>query len=96
MTIESFRRLRDDYDSEVPEVVVNSGPFKVRRAFWQSLTLDLEDGLRNGTIPDNLADEARGLLEYITSDEFRSRPLTASEDIQKADGLLDRIIGDKR
>jgi hypothetical protein len=42
MTLESFRELRDEYDSEVPEVVVHTGRFKVRRAFWQSLTFDLE------------------------------------------------------
>ena len=93
MTIESFRQLRDDYDGEVPDVVVHSGPFKVRRAFWQSLVFDLEDGLQNGTISKELANEARDLMGHITSEEFRSRPLTAPEDIQRADNLLDRILG---
>lgn len=93
MTLESFRELGDDYDSEVPDVIVHTGNFKVRRAFWQSLVFDLEDGLQNGTIPGNLADEARGLLGHITSDEFRGRSLTAPEDIQRADGLLDKILG---
>jgi len=68
MTIESFRELRDDYESEVPEVVVHSGPFKVRRAWWQSLIFDLESGLRNGTIPEGLAGETKELVEYIKSE----------------------------
>jgi len=54
---------------------------------------DLESGLQQGTIPGNLAEEAKSLMEYCSSEEFKSKPLTSIGDIQKANSLLDRILG---
>lgn len=93
MTIESFRHLREDYDDEVPDVIVHSGPFKVRRAWWQNLVLDLESGLQHGTVSANLAEEAKGLIDYCGSEEFKNKKLTSAGDIQRANSLLDRILG---
>jgi len=93
MTIEKLGWLRDEFSDEIPnEVIHGGGRFKVRRAWWQCLTGNLELGLQEGVIPEELREDTQTFLED-TITEFRQQSLTYPEDIQRANNLLDRILG---
>jgi hypothetical protein len=95
MTIESFKHLKEDYNDKVPNTIVHTGPFKVRRNWWQMLVFELVYGLQLGTIPENLVDETKSLIEYCTSEEFHNKSLITTEDIKRANSLLDGILDKK-
>lgn len=95
MTLERLAWLRDEFSDEVPdEIIHGAGKFKVRRAWWQCLAGNLDNGLREGVIPEELRADTRAFLRHTTT-EFRQQTLTKPDDIQRANNLLDRIIGDK-
>ena len=70
--------------------------FKVRRNWWQGLVGDLERGLGNGVVPEELRPEVERFLKDYTSEEFHHQPFTTEVDIKRANGLLDRILGKRQ
>lgn len=97
MSLERFQWLREKFSDEIPDKVLHGrGDFKVRRNWWQGLVGDLERGLGNGVVPEELRPEVESFLDHYTSEEFHDQSLTTEVDIQRANGLLDRILGRKQ
>ncbi len=94
MSLERFQWLRDEFLDRIPDEVLHSyGDFKVRRNWWNCLTAFLELGLSNGVIPEELRPEVESFLDGYTSEAFHAQPLTTEVDIERANNLLDRILG---
>lgn len=94
MSIDQLRHLLDDFSDDIPtEELHGKGNFKVRRNWWQGLIGNLENGLGNGLVPENLKPEVEAFLEEYASDDFRSQPLTTQGNIEKANSLLNRLLG---
>ena len=97
MAMERFKRLRDEFSDEIPDKVLSgSGDFKVRRNWWNGLVGNLDRGLKKGHIPEEHRAEAEAFIEHYGSDDFHRQPLTTEADIERANGLLDRILGRKQ
>jgi hypothetical protein len=97
MSLERFQWLKDQFSDEIPDKVLQGrGNFKVRRNWWQGLVGDLERGLRNGVVPEELRPDVEQFLDHYTSEEFHNQSLTTEADIQRANGLLSRILGRKQ
>ncbi len=91
--IERLRCLRDGYSDEIPEEILHGqGRFKVRRNWWHGLIGYLERGLEYGDIPKEFGEEIEAFVERYTSEEFHRQPLTTSDDISRANSLLDKIL----
>lgn len=97
MSLERFQWLRDKFSDEIPDKVLHGrGDFKVRRNWWQGVVSNLERGLGNGVVPEELRPEVESFLDDYTSEEFHKQPLTTKADIERANGLLDRILGKRQ
>lgn len=71
--LERLRDLRDSYSDEIPKEIVSSiSPekrFKVRKVWWQLITLNLRQALKKGQIPNpEIQEEVEGFLEHYTSE----------------------------
>jgi hypothetical protein len=95
MAMETLRHLRDDNDDDIPEQKAY-GNFKVQRKWWQKLVFGLEDAAQEGLIPDTLKAEVDGFIKHYTSEEFHKQPLTTAEDVGRANGLINKIIGPQK
>jgi hypothetical protein len=93
MSLERFQWLKDEFSDEIPDRVLHFGDFKVRRIWWQGLVSNLERGLGNGVVPEELRPEVERFVEHYTSKQFHNQRLTSEADIKRANGLLDRILG---
>lgn len=101
--IEYLRVLRDDYSDEIPELVLH-GPvsavdrkaFKVRRNWWNGVVGGLDRLQSKGLVPPGLDEEVQNYVSHYSSDEFHNQPLTTADDIQRANDLITRIVGDKQ
>jgi len=97
--IEYLRILRDDYSDEIPNKVLNGSmprdqiKYKVRRNWWNGLVGGLSRVQEKGLISNELQEDVTAFLEHYTSEEFHNQPLTTAEDIQKANNLLNKILG---
>lgn len=94
-TMEYLAWLRDGNSDEIPpDIIHGEGFLKVRRNWWNGLVGGLEEALRKGMVPSHLEGEVEKFLAIYASDEFRyRRPLTTKEDIERANQLLDRLLG---
>lgn len=97
MSFEQFQWLRDEFSDEIPDKVLHGrGNFKVRRNWWNGLVGDLEHGLGNGVVSEELKPEVDRFIEDYISEEFHNQPLTTKADIKRANDLLDRILGKRQ
>lgn len=96
MSKEIFRWLRDDFSDEIPEKMLSGeGDFKVRRNWWQGLISYLYLGIKKGIIDASLKSDVDQFTSEFTTDEFKRKPRTEKSDIDKANTLLDKILGRK-
>lgn len=95
MALENLRHLRDDFDDDIPDQKAFGG-FKAQRKWWQNLIFGLEDALNEGIIPSELQERVNEFIRRYTSDKFHKQPLTAQEDVQEANFLIDKICGEKK
>ena len=92
--LEHLRKITDNASDEIPnEVLRGRGNYKVRRNWWNGVVVDMELGLHRGEIPNQLVDETRQFIAHYTSENFHDQILTTREDIQRANSLIDRILG---
>ncbi len=96
---EYLKALRDEYSDVIPDTILH-GPvsdtdkklFKVRRSWWQGIIGCLGRMQLKGLISPEMAEEVKNFITYYTSDQFT---LTTAADIQRANALITKIIGDK-
>jgi hypothetical protein len=100
--VEHQRILRDYWSDEIPTDIlhgpVNSSDpkrFKVRRNWWQGVVDGLTGLQKRGLVPHGLEEEVADFMTHYTSDEFHNQQLTTAEDIQRANTLITKIVGDK-
>ena len=99
--LELLRFLRDTYSDEIPSRILNGSMpkdqirYKCRKNWWHGLMGDLTLMQSRGLIPPCLEIDVEEFVSHYASKKFRKQPLITAEDIQKANGLITRIIGDK-
>jgi hypothetical protein len=94
-----LKSLRDNWSDEIPATIIH-GPasetekkqFKVRRIWWQGVIWCLGRLQLRGLLPPEMHDE---VAEFIKRYTYGWLALTTSEDIQRANDLITKIIGDK-
>lgn len=95
--INHLRFLNDSFSSEVPENILHStspnNRFKVRKNWFQGLIADFEHAIEylNPQKDSDLKNEINNFLNDYAKPEFTNR-LTTSEDIRKADDLLNKVM----
>jgi len=92
-------KLRDDFRDEIPVEVLHSispnNNYKVRRTWFQGVVADIELMMDKGLLVPTLKENAEQVISYFTSDKFHYQPLTLREDIDKANEVIDLILGRK-
>ena len=97
MSLERLQWLKDQFSDEIPDKVRRgSGRSKARRNWWQGVVGNLERGLENGVVPEELRSDVKQFLDHYTSEEFHNQPLTTKGDIQRANDLLSKILDKKQ
>jgi len=100
--LQIFKELRDEYSDEIPPNLVNSvtnPKSKVRTGFFNNVANAIELALNFNLIKDPKAREAaEAYKNYVYSGEFHTRQgrLTTQTDIDRANNLLDLLLGRKK
>lgn len=93
--LEHLRYLREEFSDEIPEKIIHSGPYKVRKNWWQGVTADLEAVIEDEDIKDSeLLTEVQSFLINHLTDEFNER-LTTAQDIEEANVLIDKVLANQ-
>lgn len=99
--LERLRKLKDEWSDEIPKKIIH-GPssdlkkFKVRRNWWQGVVGSLAMALERGQIPNpEVQEEVKEFLEHYTSEKFHKQPLTTAEDIEKANSIINLVLGER-
>lgn len=96
-----LRKLRDDYSEEIPEKILSGispdRKFKVRRNWWQGVVGSLLNTLKWNLITDpEIRAEVEEFTNHYKSEEFHDQPLTTARDIQRANEIINLVLGEKK
>ena len=100
-TIEQLAHLRDDFSDEVPKETIHSNSrdnrFKVRRGWFAGVAATISTALDEGLVgsPETVR-EANEFVDWVFDGDFKTRDPrspTSAEEVQKANTILDRILG---
>lgn len=91
LMIENLRKLRDEVDGTIPDEIVHFGLYKVRTNWFNGVQSRLGRMLKKGLIPESLREE---VLLFIDSVMGKGERLTTQDDIDKADALITKVLGD--
>lgn len=100
--LEHLRWLRDGCEDEVPQEVLHSTtdnparPHKVRKNWFNGFTGRLGTLLSHGEIRADQIQLVTEAIERFDSDDFKTKPLVAQEDIDYANSVITAILGDRR
>ena len=88
--------LRDNYRGEIPDRIIHSDApdnlFKVRRGWFTSLRIILEESIWRGEIVDpEVRKQVEKFIEFV-SDDYGRRMKTTPEDIAYADTVIDLVL----
>lgn len=94
MWTEKLRQYKHEWSDDIPNQIVHEGKIKARKQFFQKVAATLENLLSDGQIPTKLKQEAEKFMKHYTSAEFQNQPLTTKKDINRANNLIKRILGE--
>jgi hypothetical protein len=90
-----IKHTRDDWIDEIPSEMVDSlsrpNNYKVRRVWFQSLYDRVALGISEGLVDERGRIALQGLRDHIQETDLSHR-LTTSEDIKKANEVLNLIV----
>ncbi len=94
MTLERFKKLADGYSDEIPPETANGTmQYKVQTNWWQLATGYLENLMEKERIPPKLRRRAGQFVTRYTSEKFHRRKWTTQKDIDRANNLIEDVIG---
>ncbi len=93
--------LQTDFSDNIPENVLHSHTpeikvqdYKVRKAWWTKLTCSIDLMIEQGLIADvDTLERANDFFNLYTSEEFTKQRLVSTEDINRANAMINKILG---
>ena len=86
--ISSLDRLRN-YQRFIPHEMSN---LPVRKAFWQSLRLNLQQLQESGLLTPEMREKVRIFIEYVKNEVHPAMFMFEEEHMAKANALLDELL----
>jgi hypothetical protein len=93
--------LRQEYSDEIPSQIIHSSDknnrFKVRKGWISNVVGDLEVAINQGVVTDpKIIQAANEFIDWATGEEFGKQERTTKADIEKANRMIDQVLGKKR
>jgi hypothetical protein len=99
--LREIRSLKEDYSDEIPDRILHSTEFvdgravkpkfKCRKGWFIGFYALVDHGIKEGFVSDDVAGLFDDFLKYANDTRLAGR-LTTSEDIQRANRILEKII----
>jgi hypothetical protein len=90
-----IRHLRYNYTDDIPNrIVSNEGTFKVRRAWFNSLSLRFQQASEEGYVSERTREAYDALRALCFGKDHITKRLTKPEDISAGNRVLDLLIED--
>src|SRR3989344_4560529 len=86
-----IRKLRYDWIEDIPKEILQQGQYKVRKNWFQAISLNISIGIRKGYIPTEFRTNFVSFEGKFCCEDFRAR-ITTKKDIDEGNQILDKIL----